>query len=153
MKEDESTEENARARSDRDAVEAALAPPSDRPHLTLLDAARRVRDAKEPVSVVGSLGAGAALLAHALLVSGEERVLYVAPDAESAQRAANDLRALARGLPVPGPSGRRSSPLTLSCYSPPRTAPTPRCTSTAASRTAAPRRCFSRAGAPGERSW
>ena len=110
MKEEESPEENAHARSDRDAVEAALAPPSDRPHLTVLDAAKRVRDAKEPLSVVGAVGAGAALLAHALLVSGEERVLYVAADADAAQRAANDLRALARGLPIPGTLGQGVEP-------------------------------------------
>ena len=93
-------------RPDHDAIELALAPPSDRPHLGVLEAARRFRAGGGVLDVVGALGSAAALFTHGLLTTGTERVLYVAADAESAQRAAADLRALARGLPLPGALGQ-----------------------------------------------
>ncbi|HEV8246052.1 MAG TPA: transcription-repair coupling factor, partial [Polyangiaceae bacterium] len=86
-------------------IELALAPPFERQHLGLLDAARRL-SGERFLSLVGVLGSGAALLTHALLALGQKHVVYVAADAESAERAALDLSALGRGLGLPGLLGQ-----------------------------------------------
>jgi transcription-repair coupling factor (superfamily II helicase) len=108
--------ESALDESDREAVELALSPPGDRAHLGAVEAARSSQ-AKRSLHVVGALGSGPALLAHALLAVGEPQVLYVAADPEAAQRAAADLTALGAGLPLPGALGQGTgdgtSPLLL----------------------------------------
>ncbi|HVJ13892.1 MAG TPA: transcription-repair coupling factor [Polyangiaceae bacterium] len=97
--------ESALLDSDRETIARALTPPGDRAHLGVQEAARRLK-AEHTLAVVGALGAAPALLAHALCALGEPRVVYLAADAEAAQRAAADLTALASGLPLAGALGQ-----------------------------------------------
>jgi transcription-repair coupling factor (superfamily II helicase) len=89
--------------------------PSDARLLPVADAAREVRAKTGGMTVLGGAGSGPALLARALLnAAGAPHVLYVAPDAEGAHRAALDLQGLARlGLPRGAAGGDEPAPLLL----------------------------------------
>ena len=87
--------------------------PADRRLLGVQEAAREALSKPGGFALVGAAGSGHALLVRALLAAGASHVLYVAPDAEAAQRAAEDLRALASlGLP-PGTPSDGPAPLLL----------------------------------------
>jgi len=86
--------------------------PSDRRLVAVRDAAREALSAGGGYAVVGAAGAGAPLLARALLDHGARRLLYVAADTERAHRAASDLEALAR-LALPGRHSEPNEPSPL----------------------------------------
>lgn len=88
--------------------------PSDRRLLAIEMAAREALARRDAFTVVGAAGSGPALLARALLGAGATHVLYVAADTETAQRACDDLRALASlGLPAAAASANEAPPLLL----------------------------------------
>ncbi|HEY3500943.1 MAG TPA: transcription-repair coupling factor [Polyangiaceae bacterium] len=101
------------APEDRAIPVPAFELPDDRRLLGVQEAAREALAKPGGFAVVGAAGSGHALLARALLAAGASHVLYIAPDAEAAQRATEDLRAVASlGLP-PGMAADEPLPLLL----------------------------------------
>ncbi|HTQ08422.1 MAG TPA: transcription-repair coupling factor [Polyangiaceae bacterium] len=78
--------------------------PSDRRLVRVAEAAREALATRGGYAVVGAAGSGTAMLARALLAAGATHVLYVAPSHDVAQRAVEDLKALA-ALGLPGGAG------------------------------------------------
>ncbi len=90
--------------------------PEDRRVVGSVEAARQVLDAGSS-AFVGVEGAGGALVSHALCAlstSGSRQVVHLVDSGETALRAAGDLSALAKGLPVARlPRTTLASPLLL----------------------------------------
>ena len=88
----------------------ALSLPEGRRVTQLERVPEELRNAAGPLHVADAAGSAPALVAHALALAGAPHVVYVAADADAARRAAADLSALGRGLPLAPGLSRASSP-------------------------------------------
>jgi len=89
--------------------------PSDRRLVRVAEAAREAVATRNGYAVVGAAGSGTALLTRAILTAGATHVLYVAASPETAQRAVEDLKALALlGLPDGNAPAAEPAPLLIS---------------------------------------
>ncbi len=105
-----------------DDVLGPLALPRDRPLTTFTEVAARALAETGLHHVVGVEGSAPAWVAKALAAGSDRKVVYVAPDLDTARRAAADLRALAEALPLRGALASRVHGTTL-LYEPPEAGP------------------------------